>query len=176
MLNVYATTLSEAGTSVNSAAIWPSASVIGRAEGHTNVVVFAHPDCPCTQATLSNLRGLKLKHPDAFQVSIVFFELDAHSDTWAHTRLKKMANNIPGAELLLDLDGKESQRFGVQTSGHVLVYGRDGGLSFSGGITSSRGHEGASPGLDAIEALLGEDFQMLPAKAEIFGCPLGCKS
>ena len=49
-----------------------------------------------------------------------------------------------------DVEGVEARRFGAQTSGTTSLYSPDGRLLFSGGITSSRGHEGDNAGEDAL--------------------------
>jgi len=78
---------------------------------------------------------------------------------------------IPGVEVMADPDGVEAGRFGGATSGEVLLYGPDGHLTFAGGITSARGHEGDSPGAERIYDLVTTGHAEL-AVAPVFGCPL----
>lgn len=85
--------------------------------------------------------------------------------------------NVPGARIFRD-DGTEAARFGAHTSGQVLVYGRDGRLTFSGGITPSRGHEGDSRGADlALRALTpnGASSATASSSADVFGCGIATK-
>ncbi len=50
-----------------------------------------------------------------------------------------------------------------------MVYGADGALLYSGGLTSSRGHEGQSTGADALAAIArGEPSAVRSMPA--FGC------
>ena len=58
----------------------------------------------------------------------------------------------------------------MATSGHALLFDRDGRLLFRGGITPARGHEGDNFGASAIAARLAGR----PARAEapVFGCPI----
>jgi hypothetical protein len=80
---------------------------------------------------------------------------------------------IPGVPSVDDEGGVEAKRFGVATSGHVLLFDRAGRLLFSGGITPARGHEGDSLGRDAlIERLAGTRTISGPATSPVFGCPL----
>jgi hypothetical protein len=85
-----------------------------------------------------------------------------------------------------DEDGAEAARFGAATSGQVLVYGRDGALVFSGGITAARGHFGDNEGSKAIAHFVAdprpaaEVRERSPADASagnlartpVFGCPI----
>ena len=56
------------------------------------------------------------------------------------------------------------------TSGHALLFDRDGHLLFSGGITPARGHEGDNFGASAIAARLAG--RPAPAETPVFGCPI----
>ena len=71
---------------------------------------------------------------------------------------------------MTDAGGGESRRFGALTSGHVLLYGRDGRLLYNGGVTGGRGHEGANAGLSLAEKLLRSGGE--PASQPIYGCAL----
>jgi hypothetical protein len=73
--------------------------------------------------------------------------------------------------VLDDEGGDQARIFGAATSGHVLLYRADGCLLFSGGITDSRGHAGASVGFGSIVSLLTGDTPAQTAPP-VFGCPL----
>ena len=66
---------------------------------------------------------------------------------------------------------REATRFGALTSGHVLLYGADAALLFSGGITASRGHVGENPGRSAIVTLLSGQ-RPERGRTPTFGCLL----
>src|SRR5205085_9936459 len=78
---------------------------------------------------------------------------DAEQD-WEQTGTWHAATRIPGVNVVADRDGAEAARFGTETSGHALLYGRDGQLLFRGGITAARGHAGENEGRSARVALL----------------------
>jgi len=83
------------------------------------------------------------------------------------------ARLIPGVRVILDPDGKLARRFGVETSGHTLVYGADGKLLFAGGITSSRGHLGDNAGFAAVlEIITNRSIQSARTTTPVFGCEL----
>ena len=74
-------------------------------------------------------------------------------------------------KVVFDPDGVEARRFGAETSGHTLLFGADGRLLFSGGITASRGHAGDNAGESAIVALVNNQT---PTRTQtlVFGCSL----
>ena len=90
---------------------------------------------------------------------------------WEDTNLRRSAEAIPGVKVIFDPDGMEARRFGAETSGHTLLFGVDGHLLFSGGITASRGHAGDNAGESAIVALVNHQT---PARTQtlVFGCAL----
>jgi hypothetical protein len=92
-------------------------------------------------------------------------------DRGAGPRIDGSLGNAAGITTWNDEGGALSRRFGVLTSGHVLLYDRGGRLLFSGGITGARGHRGDNEGRRAVLArLLGEPVERSSAPA--FGCPL----
>ncbi len=93
---------------------------------------------------------------------------DAAAD-WDDTRLRRAAAAIPGVTVLTDDAGSEAKRFGAETSGHTLIFGRDGELLFSGGITASRGHLGSNPGeTSVIAAIKAEPVEN--RNTPVYGC------
>ena len=102
---------------------------------------------------------------------VLFFRpADTESD-WEKTDLWYRAAAIPGVNVMADPDAAEATRLGMLTSGHVLLYDRDGSLLFSGGITSLRGQHGESDGRRHILALVGGQ-EGDNSKTPVFGCPL----
>ena len=69
-------------------------------------------------------------------------------------------------------DGREARLFGAATSGQTMVYGRNGHLLFSGGITAARGHYGDNAGASAIGALLEQPTPQSGRKTAVYGCAL----
>ncbi len=157
------------GTATASPSTWPADATISRRPGHFTLVMAAHPRCPCTRATLEELSRLLARSSTPVDVQILFFKpLDAD---WAPTDLWRQAVAIPGVNANWDENGMDAARFGAGTSGHALLYGPDGKLLFSGGLTSSRGHIGPSKGNRSLAAWLspGETGE---GAAPVFGCSL----
>jgi hypothetical protein len=150
---------------------WPAQSQIERTPGRPTLVMFAHPDCPCTRASLGELAELMTHCGNQVDAHVLFFQPKGSGDEWLHTDLWESARTIPGVSVAADKDGREMNYFQVMTSGHVLLYGTDGNLLFSGGITSSRGHYGDNAGLTSIMQLLRHEIAFAPA-TPAFGCSL----
>lgn len=159
------------GPAANAPAAWPAASTLVRATDRATLVLVAHPQCPCTRASLENLAEVIARAPKPPKTYILFLRPSAFDPGWVQTDLWRTASALPNAIVLRDDDGAEAQRFGVETSGDTLLYTSAGALAFSGGITDSRGHAGESAGESALVALLTSGKADRHA-ANVFGCPL----
>jgi len=150
---------------------WPLRTAIQRDPGRPTLVLFAHPHCPCTRASVSELSRLVGHFP---QVSsrVLFLKPEDVPGGWERTDLWQSVASIPGAIPLRDDAGVESAIFNAATSGLTVLYDAEGRLLFSGGLTASRGHEGDSFGQRRIASLLttgNADRHDSP----VFGCALG---
>ena len=135
------------------------------------LVMFAHPLCPCTQASVSELERVLVHAPSSTQCRILFVHPGREQPGWGRSDLWDRAASIPGAIVESDVLGIEARRFHVGTSGHVLLYDASGMLLFSGGITGLRAHEGDNFGKTALlDRLFGRVHEF--EQAEVFGCPL----
>ncbi|MBX9788911.1 MAG: hypothetical protein K2Y37_08335 [Pirellulales bacterium] len=150
---------------------WPAESNIPRASDRPTLVMFAHPRCPCTRASLAELSKVVARQPEV-AVRIVFYRPTApDSESWEQTDQVRAAAGIPGALVHWDIDGVEAQRFGAQTSGQALLFGPGGNLLFHGGLTPARGHVGDNLGSQSLTALL-DGATSVPDCAPVFGCGL----
>jgi hypothetical protein len=150
---------------------WPSSSKIGPRDQRATLVLFAHPRCPCTMASLGELEKIVARFPDAATFWIVFFTPAGADSDWDQTDLSSKAVSIPGVHIVRDLDGEEARRFHVATSGQTLLYSDRGDLQFSGGITFARGHSGDNPGRTSIESYLKGQLSGIQT-TPVFGCPM----
>jgi glyoxylase-like metal-dependent hydrolase (beta-lactamase superfamily II) len=102
---------------------------------------------------------------------VLFVKPPGADADWDDTDLRRSAAAIPGVTVLTDENGIEAVRFGGETSGHTMVFDRNGTLIFSGGITASRGHAGSNAGESAVLAALNnQPFER--ARTPVFGCSL----
>ena len=162
-----------AGQPAAAPSIWPAASEIARQPDRPTLLMFVHPQCTCSRASLESLARLQAEVAGRSAAETVVMVAAARSmgDDWTRGALWQQAAAIPGVRVVADLDGREAARFGAATSGQSLLYGADGHLLFSGGLTPARGHAGDSAGLAALRGLL-LDQPAGDARAAVFGCPL----
>ena len=137
------------------------------------LLVFIHPQCSCTHATLDELDQIlhdpiphdpirdaagntRLASTQLASTQIVLAVY--HSPTL--DRSPGLAAFTPATwlhapfRLLTDTGGRLARRFGAATSGEIVLYAADGHLLFQGGITPERAHVGASPASAALRAAL----------------------
>ena len=163
----------EAGTPASAPERWPVESRIPASQGQYTLVMTIHPQCPCSRASVTELNTLMaLLRRERVKGYVLVVKPKDVSDDWIGTESVRSARRIPGVDVLLDVDGSESGRFGAATSGQVVLYGPDARLRFAGGITPERGHLGDSAGRQRILSLVrtgtadGHD-------SNVYGCALG---
>jgi hypothetical protein len=163
----------KAGPAGQTPETWPVNEMVSLSTNKPLLVMFAHPKCPCTRASLGELELLVAKAKDQFQAAVLFYQPKDGSEGWSRTELTDEARSIPGVTVMFDQNGKLARRFGVETSGHTVVYGPDGRLLFTGGITGSRGHLGDNAGLDAVLKVVSkESGQSGRRTTAVFGCEI----
>jgi hypothetical protein len=159
---------------------WPSVTQISLDSKHDTLVLFAHPKCPCTRATVEELNRIMTQCNGQLVAHVFFLQPAGFSDDWVRSGLWSTAAAIPGVTVQADPKGLIGQKFGAETSGYVLLYNPGGQLLFSGGITGSRGHAGDNAGEDAIVAFVNGRNSGV-THTSVFGCsllnePLVCTS
>jgi hypothetical protein len=149
---------------------WPAASSFQPAADRTTLLMWCHPRCPCTRASLEELAELVQRAGARTAVQVSFVRPPGCSPEWVRGALWRQAEAIPGVRVVME-DGREARRFGVLTSGQALIFGKDRRLLFSGGLTVSRGHVGQSDARVAATRLAETGagrFETTP----VFGCLL----
>jgi hypothetical protein len=164
----YENTPTRAGETI---AAWPADSQIAHQPDRATLLMFLHPYCPCSRASIEELNRLLGQCQNSVSVNVLFVRPKGVADDWARTSLRRAAESIPGVRVSLDGNGKEARRFAAESSGYVVLYSPKGELLFSGGITGSRGHAGQNPGEDAVIALV--NGRTLPlTHSHVYGCDL----
>ena len=148
---------------------WPEDSRIRPDPAKANLILMAHPLCPCTRASIDAVEQVAARYRDSLAIHIAFYQPGGDAGGWGTTELHRRAAAIPGARVVDDPDGIEAGRFGALTSGHTLVYDRGGTLLFTGGLTASR--NGVSRASETVVDLLSE-FSATLMEAPVFGCPI----
>jgi hypothetical protein len=151
------------------ATTWPVRAGMARTTALPTLIVFAHPKCPCSRASLGELARVMTHVQGRVETIVAFYRPLTAGAGWERTDLWDSAESIPGVRVVSDPDGTAAQAFGVLASGHTLLYSADGRLLFSGGITAARGHAGDNAGSRSIVSLT---LGMGPALARtsVFGC------
>ena len=144
------------------------------AKSRSTLLVFIHPRCPCSAATLGELGRLVASARDRMRTHVVFWYPDHVSPDWTRSALRTQAALIPGIHCLDDTGGDITRRFGVVTSGQSLLYSAEGQLLFTGGITKSRGHFGDNVGSDTVRTIVlrGGSKTDEPVCSDVYGCSL----
>lgn len=157
------------GRRSDHAMVWPVNKSIKLDTQRPNLLVFIHPQCPCSVATLSELARIQSICGTRLNTKVVFYS--PHDMQWEDTSKVRQALAIPHVHITNDADGQIAQRFGALTSGHSLLYSSDGRRIFSGGITPARGHEGENLGRNSIVQFV-LDGEIICDKTNVFGCPI----
>jgi hypothetical protein len=160
-----------AGEAAPLLARWPAGAGLAFDSRQYNLVMFAHPKCPCTQASLSELEIVLTQGRGEIAATVCFIDPEDAPSDWADTSLERAARAIPGVNVVLDRDGAVTKAFGAMTSGQVVMFDRLGRGVFSGGITGARGHAGENLGRNQVLALAG-GAGSLPVRTPVFGCAL----
>ncbi len=165
------------GQQSNQPEQWPADSTIEISGERPVVLFFAHPHCPCTRASLSELERVVAHATQPADFVLVALDPEADCEAWRDSDLVAAAARIPGVRIAWDPEGREANRFAVRTSGHVVAYASNGRAGFSGGITAARGHEGSSRGRSELIAWLRLDPLTQNTSAgqqtfPVFGCAL----
>ncbi len=150
---------------------WPSASQVPLDRSLPTLVMFVHPHCPCSRASVGELASLMAHCQGRVNARVLFLQPREMPSNWTQTDLWQEAERIPGVTVHRDEDGREARLFRVATSGDTALYDAKGVLLFHGGLTLARGHSGDNPGRDALQALLlGRSAQR--TSTPVFGCSL----
>ena len=134
------------------------------------LLVFLHPHCPCSCATLAGLSRLNARNTGLVDVSVFFYQPSDQSREWVETDLWHRVSVIPNLSVAAITEA-EIQKFGAITSGQTLLYDTRQQIVFSGGITGGRGHEGDNAGLESIERFL-RTGETAVSQTPVFGCIL----
>ncbi|PQO39162.1 hypothetical protein C5Y96_04680 [Blastopirellula marina] len=149
--------------------VWPINHSIKLDTQRPNLMVFIHPQCPCSVATLNELARIQAVCGVRLNTQVIFYSPTEMQ--WEDTSKVRQALAIPNVHITNDADGQLAQQFGALTSGHTMLYSGDGRRIFSGGITPTRGHEGDNLGRKSIVQYV-LDGETDCDRTNVFGCPI----
>ncbi|HEX5009475.1 MAG TPA: RedB protein [Planctomycetota bacterium] len=156
-----------AGRASSAKSRWPADAPLALDPARPTLLLFAHPRCPCTAATIESLNRLLAHCAGRASVTVLFYDDPALGKGWAHSSLWDAAAAIDGVTVRADPLGATARLFGAWTSGQAFLFAPDGALRCEGGLTPARGHpdEGG-----AMRDWLLDGHG--PARAPVFGCSL----
>jgi hypothetical protein len=150
---------------------WPLGTQLTFDHNRDTLLMFAHPQCPCTRASMEELNRLLAQCNGRVVAHVFFFKPGNLPHDWTQTGLWRSAASIPGVTVQEDIDDTLARKFGAETSGYVLLYDTRGQLLFRGGITAGRGHAGDNAGESAIVSLItGQNTNL--RQTPVYGCSL----
>lgn len=147
VLLIYSNTPGEQG---EGAEYLPQNSRIQLDEERATLVMYAHPHCPCTAASIEELARLQARLEGQFLTYIVFYVPENVDLSWEEKGLWDRASALADTVVIADRGGALSKLAGAEISGTVGLYSPDGRVQYFGGITPSRGHEGDNVGTIAV--------------------------
>ena len=159
------------GTVATAPAQWPGSALVTAHTGRATLVMFIHPQCSCTRASLEELKTILDKTGDAVSAWVVVLKPNGMSDEWTHSGTWEAARELRGVSVVVDESGTEADRFGALTSGHTVLYSAAGKLAFSGGITAARGHVGENSGERRVVSFVSSG-KADASTHEVYGCGL----
>jgi hypothetical protein len=141
-------------------------------EKEYTLVLLAHPRCPCTRASLHELRALLPRLEGKVAVRSYFILPEGEGPEFAAGENLDLARDIPGMRASILPAAEILPKLGAGTSGQVLVFNnRAARLEFQGGITAGRGHEGRNAGTESIATLI-KTGQTPLRNTPVYGCSL----
>jgi hypothetical protein len=159
------------GTKAEAPAKWPGSGRIEPVAGRATLVMFIHPLCSCTRASLAELNSILQQSGERLTAWVLVLHPKGSTGEWEKSATWSAARGLQNVRVLIDADGVEAARFGAATSGQVVLYDAKGRLQFSGGITAARGHVGTNSGEQRVVSLVNTgvaDHHEHP----VFGCGL----
>lgn len=140
------------------------------------LIMFAHPHCVCTKASLSELGWLAEHCKPQLQPIVMMVKPDGAPEDWVEAENWKLAKSLSDVSVQIDENAQWAKKFGALTSGHTFLIDQDGNVLFSGGVTQARGVEGENDGRRAIYTMVTEkkslSAQPRPVETKVFGCLL----
>ena len=161
---------SNPGPSYPAPVHWPQDTQVERYANGSTLLVFLHPGCPCSRATLDNLKDVIADSSLSIVLISSEYASKVASDLASCRQQIRELERCDNTTHFHDIDSREAKWFHATTSGYCLLYDERGMIKFSGGITSSRGHQGANAGMACLKAALSSDSAHF--SYPVFGCPL----
>ena len=167
-LDGYANTPGLKGKNAN---VWPRGTILNPDLKKPTFVMFLHPHCPCSGASVHSLFDVMRENGSRAKYYVVFVRPRGVAPQWEQSETYKKCKQNAEITTIVDDGGIEAAKFGALTSGQTYIYCSKLELTFSGGITSARGMEEVGPERQLIvKALNGQNARA--QHSAVFGCSL----
>lgn len=134
-----------------------------------SVLVFIHPECPCTPASLRTLSRLVDECTADFDLQIL---VASYGDTNSlQSTNARLAEAIPKATVQPDPNGTIAQSLDAHVSGTICVVAPNNNLLYLGGLTNSRGCETIGPHFQIIKQVI-QNRWSAAVTTSVYGCDL----
>ena len=161
------------GEQVEIAGQWPKEASHLQTPGSANLVMFVHPECPCSLASMDELARLLPIIADHIAIKVVFRELTGqYGRQLSEHALWKKAKTLPHVQLLIDPGQKLENSFQAKTSGQTYLFDKEGRKIFQGGLTPLRGHTGETQASSFIKQWSRQQTISRSISSSVFGCPM----
>jgi len=151
--------------------LFPSGTQIKLAQDRPTLIIALEPSCACSSATIGEFERVIARASKSVATFVLITAPKAKPKLWEDFAASDRMQHLPGTVLINDQDGSMAHLFGLETSGHTLLYDTKGNLKFSGGITNGRGHEGQNIAESYLEKLINHP-EMEAKSFPVFGCHL----
>ncbi len=160
----------------SSSKSWPTATNLQHSPRRPTLLLFLHPKCACSRATIHELNRLladhRLREEQKPDVVLVACFPSGKESSWSRSTTISSGTKLPRSTVWMDENGRESANFGAITSGTVMLFSPTGQRLFQGGVTIARAHEGDSAGTQELTRLLLQKELARPRQFPVFGCRL----
>lgn len=154
----------------------PHVSTLQKSLSHPTLLLFLHPKCACSEASVESLFRVLAQSSDVTpppDITAIFYQPLSTSEAFVTTSaLYEKVSGDAHIRKIIDPSGRIAQAFHVTTSGSVVLYSASGQRLFWGGITPARGHHGDSVGQTRLTQALHGQFVSSEFVAPVFGCAL----
>src|SRR6185436_9828863 len=93
------------GTTGSAPRRWPDESALAMSANKPTLLLFVHPRCPCSSATLGELERALAECVCALDTSIIFVKPECAPKDWEDTALWRRARVIRSANAIVDANG-----------------------------------------------------------------------
>src|SRR5437867_4170198 len=104
-----------AGNTATALAELPAINGIRGNTGRAILLMFVHPHCPCSRASVAELAVIMARSQHRVNGYVVFLQPAHYSHEWVQTALWDSAAAIPDVTPIIDNEGRYARQFGAET-------------------------------------------------------------